>query len=243
MILVILAAGRGSRLKSQTVKIPKPLVQIKKKSLIEYNIDFMNKFKKVIIVTGYKGHLIRKKLSNKKILFIKNKNFNSTNMVYSLFCTFKYLKKFQKDVVVCYSDIIFDKSLFTSLKSKGTYLIVLKNWLKIWKLRMKMSLIKKDAEDLYSEKNFLLSIGQKIKNKLPKYQFSGIMKLRFYDIKKLYNFFNSLEDKKIDFTSFLNSALKNKVVKMKIKKTNKFWFEVDNLKDLKSLERLLNNHK
>lgn len=243
MILVILAAGRGSRLKFQTVHLPKPLVKINNQSLIEYNLKFINRFKKIIIVTGYKSHLIKKRLSNKKIFFIKNSNFKTTNMVYSLFCTFKYLKKFKSDIVVCYSDIIFDESIFNNLKGKGTYLIVLNNWLNIWKSRMKMKLIKEDAEDIVIKNNFLLSIGQKIKKKLPKYQFSGIMKLKFTDFKKLYNYFNVLGDKKIDFTSFLNSSIKNKIIKMTIKKTNKFWFEVDNLDDLKSLEGLLKRKK
>ena len=42
MILVILAAGRGSRLKFQTVHLPKPLVKINNQSLIEYNLRFIN---------------------------------------------------------------------------------------------------------------------------------------------------------------------------------------------------------
>jgi len=55
MQLVILASGKGSRLKNKTKKIPKCLVKVNKISIIDYNEKFINKFKKVIIVTGYKS--------------------------------------------------------------------------------------------------------------------------------------------------------------------------------------------
>ena len=80
--------------------------------------NFINKFKKIIIVTGYKDHLIKKKFrKNKKILFIKNKQFSKTNMVHSLF---KIKKKHIKneDLVVCYSDIIFDPKIHNKLTIK-----------------------------------------------------------------------------------------------------------------------------
>ena len=42
----------------------------------------MKKFKKVIIVTGFKGELIRQKLKNEKnIFFVKNSKFKKSNMV------------------------------------------------------------------------------------------------------------------------------------------------------------------
>ena len=63
MQLVILASGRGSRLNRKTKKIPKCLVKLKNKSIIDYNLKFYKKFKKKIIITGYKSHLLKKKLT------------------------------------------------------------------------------------------------------------------------------------------------------------------------------------
>ena len=60
MQLVILASGRGSRLQDKTKKIPKCLVKLKGKPIIDYNLKFFNKFKKKIIITGYKSQLIKK---------------------------------------------------------------------------------------------------------------------------------------------------------------------------------------
>ena len=240
MILVILAAGRGKRLGVKTKKIPKCLLEINGKSLINYNNDFINKFKKVIIITGYKDHLIKKNFKkNKSISFIKNQKYLKTNMVYSLFCAYKYLKKYKQDIVISYSDIVFDKSIFSLLKSKENFLIVYGEWLKIWKLRMKKSMIFNDAESLVVKKDILISIGQKITNEIPKYQYTGIIKLKFGNFAKLYRYFKTLKNDKIDFTSFLNSSIKDRIIKMKVKKTKKFWFEVDNSNDAKALARIV----
>jgi L-glutamine-phosphate cytidylyltransferase len=244
MILVILAAGRGKRLGLKTKKMPKCLVEINGKSLINYNKDFINRFKKVVIVTGYKDHLIKNNFKeNKSIIFIKNQKYLDTNMVYSLFCAYKYLKKYKEDIVISYSDIVFDKSIFSSLKSKGNFLIVYSEWLKIWKLRMKKSMIFNDAESLVVKKNILISIGQKIIKKIPKYQYTGIIKLRFNGFMKLYKYFKVQKNNKIDFTTFLNSSIYNGILEMKVKKTKKFWFEVDNLKDANVLTHIIKKNK
>ena len=58
MQLVILASGKGSRLKNKTKNIPKCLVKINGKSIIDYNKKIFSEFKNIIIVTGYKSKLI-----------------------------------------------------------------------------------------------------------------------------------------------------------------------------------------
>ena len=46
MKLAILSAGKGTRLKSKTDFLPKYLVEVNKKTIIEYMKNFINKFKK-----------------------------------------------------------------------------------------------------------------------------------------------------------------------------------------------------
>jgi len=242
MILVILAAGRGKRLGSMTQNLPKCLINLKKKNLIDYNLPFIKKFKKTVIITGYKSNLIEKKFKLfKSIKIIKNNFFSKTNMVYSLFKSTKYIKKTKKNVVVIYSDIIFDKSIFNLLKENQSFIVIYKDWLKIWKLRNNNNLqkIKSDAEDIVLKKDNLISIGGKIKNSLPTYQYMGILKFRYKDFIKINDYFKTLKNKKIDFTSFINLVLKKKIVKIKVKKTNKFWLEIDNQKDLRAANKLI----
>ena len=44
--------------------------------------------------------------------------------------------------------------------------------------------LKLDAEDVKTKKNEIISIGGKIKNKLPKYQFMGLIRINFKYLKK-----------------------------------------------------------
>ena len=99
--------------------------------------------------------------------------------------------------------------------------------------------ILKDAEQVIVKKNMLISIGDKITNKLPNYQYMGILKFKTADFFKLKIFYKKINDHKIDLTSFINLALKNKIIKLNTSITNKNWFELDNLKDIKYTEKQL----
>ena len=69
MKAIILAGGRGKRLKPVTDYVPKPLVPIKNIPIIEWQIRYLKKFgiKEVIICTGYKADMIESFLSMKKL--------------------------------------------------------------------------------------------------------------------------------------------------------------------------------
>ena len=69
MKAIILAGGRGKRLKPVTDYVPKPLVPIKNIPIIEWQIKYLKKFgiREVIICTGYKADMIESYLSMKKL--------------------------------------------------------------------------------------------------------------------------------------------------------------------------------
>jgi L-glutamine-phosphate cytidylyltransferase len=234
MNLVILASGMGKRLNK---KLPKCLVNINDKTLLERILNFSKEFDKVIIVGGYKVNLLKKIIKNqnrKNIYLINNKDYKTTNMVESFF---KAYNKVNQDVIISYSDIIFDSSLFKKMINYNkNHLLLKSNWKKVWMLRMSEKKIKLDAEDIQVKKRTIINIGSKINHKLPKYQFMGLIRFNKKDIKKIKSFYLSLKNKKIDFTSFLNSLIQSKVIRMNFQETNKFWFEIDTIKDLNALK-------
>ena len=229
MQLILLSAGRGSRLSQNLRKKPKSLAIINGKSILEHNTDFFNKFKKKYIITGYKGNLIKKFAKKNKFKIIHNIKYKSTNMVYSSFLATKFIKE---DVVICYGDIIFDSSIYNILKEKKNIMPLNKNWLSVWKKRMNRKKIMKDAENVSTKKNILLTIGGKIKSKLPKYQYMGLFKLKKNDFFKLSIYFKKIQNKKIDMTSFLDKSIKKNKVRFYIKPYYKTWFEIDSYKDI-----------
>jgi len=69
MKAIILAGGRGKRLRPITDYVPKPLVPIKNIPIIEWQIKYLKKFgiTEVVICTGYKQEMIENYLDMKKL--------------------------------------------------------------------------------------------------------------------------------------------------------------------------------
>ena len=238
MQLILLAAGKGSRLSKKYRSQPKCQIEISGKTLLEHNINFYKKFRHTSIVTGFKSEKLNSFIKKNKFKNYKNKDYNKTNMVYSLFRV-RSIKS--NNIVVCYGDIIFDEAIFNDFKKNYSNTIVLlkKNWLKVWKGRMKYNKIRNDAEDVEVKNNCLISIGKKIANKLPKYQYMGIIKFKKEDFYKLKKFFKKIKNTNVDFTTFLDRAIKSKIIKVKAAFTSKFWYEIDTLADIKFAEKNL----
>ena len=66
--LVILAGGKGSRLKEITKNTPKPLIKINGIPFLQYLINHYSKynFRNIYILAGYKGYKIKKQFHKKK---------------------------------------------------------------------------------------------------------------------------------------------------------------------------------
>ena len=213
MIQIILASGMGTRTGK---KIPKCLIKYKNETLLSRILKNSRFFKKTIIITGYKSKLILKELKKYKINDIKvvlNKDFKKTNMVDSFFKSYKFLNS---DIVITYSDIIYDSEIIEkTVKYTDNILPLKENWLDVWKKRMDYNLIKKDAENIKTFKNNILEIGTKIKNKMPKYQFMGIIKIKNKSIFLIFKFYKNLNNTNIDFTNFLNLVINKNITKFK----------------------------
>ena len=66
MKVVILAGGKGSRISEYTKKVPKPMIEIFGKTIIEHIIKIYSKqsYNDFYILTGYKGNMIKNFLIN-----------------------------------------------------------------------------------------------------------------------------------------------------------------------------------
>ena len=114
MKAIILAAGKGERMGTETENKPKCMIKYKGKAIIDYILEafYSCSIDYIIIVNGYKNNILEKYLENKNVNFITNNNYNNTNMVYSLFCAEAQMTD---DLIVSYSDIIYKKNVLNSL--------------------------------------------------------------------------------------------------------------------------------
>ena len=233
MQFLVLASGKGNRLKKYTQKKPKCLVKISNYRIIDYIKINFKYFKEVIIVAGYKKNIIKKEFIKQKIII--NKIYYKSNMVHSLFCSKNFINS---DVIISYSDIIFSPEIIKKMiKIKKTHIPINQSWLKIWLKRMNKKKVLEDAETLKIKSKFVISLGDRLIDKLPKFQFMGLIRINLKDFNKLFIFYKSLKNKKIDMTRFLDLAIKNKIISLSYFKTSKFWFEIDNTNDLNVLKK------
>ena len=115
------------------------------------------------------------------IKYINNKFYKTRDMTHSFITA---LKKINDDLIVTYTDILFDKKILKIIlknKKKEILLPILKNWKDVWKRRKKNYF--EDGEDLkIDSKNYLNNIGGNIdKKNVTKFQYTGI----FFIPKKL----------------------------------------------------------
>jgi len=113
---VILAAGRGERLSPHIDKLPKPLLSVSDKPIIERVISTIKKagIREFIIVTGYLGDIIQNELKDGKrlgvkISYVHNPNYTLGNAS-SLLCTEKALQG-EESFILTMSDHLLEKTL------------------------------------------------------------------------------------------------------------------------------------
>lgn len=161
MKAIILAAGRGSRMKSLTDERPKCLVELRGRTLLHWQLQALRNagIQEIAIVTGYKREL----LADQGLIEFHNPRWAQTNMVSSLACAGDWLEN--SVCIVSYSDIFYSPVAVQSLIASEATLAVTydPNWLALWTQRFGDPLL--DAETFrLSASGTLAEIGNKPKS-------------------------------------------------------------------------------
>ena len=160
MKMIVLAAGQGTRLRPITENIPKCMVNLAEKPIIEWQIEnalSMN-FKKILVIGGYQAE----KISTLGQELLINERFDETNMVYTLSCAGDELAD---EIVVSYGDIYYESTVLKRVvdSDNDISVVVDLDWLDYWETRFEDPLL--DAETLKLGKNSeIIEIGQQIKD-------------------------------------------------------------------------------
>jgi choline kinase len=112
MKAIILAAGEGSRMGKLAQNIPKPLVMVNGKSIIERQLSILkqNKILDVIIVTG--SH--NEKFNFKNVVYVNDLDHKKHDTLGSLITARDYMND---EIIITYADQIFDEKIMESVNN------------------------------------------------------------------------------------------------------------------------------
>ena len=118
MKVIILSAGIGSRLRPLTEHSPKCLVKINGKEILRYQIEsfIKNGISEIVLVTGYKGDMVSdfcEKNNFHQVKIIENKEYNSTNNMYSLHMAKEEV--YGNDFLFCNGDVIYSSDIINQI--------------------------------------------------------------------------------------------------------------------------------
>ena len=207
---IILAGGRGKRLRPITDYVPKPLISIKNIPIIEWQIKYLKKFgiSEVIICSGYKTEMIENYLKNKKLgikitFSIENKPLGTGGAIK------KAGKKIKdKSFIVINGDIITNIDLEKLLKKENSIASI--------QLKTNFGILQIDENKIikFDEKKEIKNIWMN----------AGIYHLN----KEIINELPNVGD--IEKTLFPDYAKKGKLSTIKF--TNSKWYSIDSFKDM-----------
>jgi len=248
---IIIAGGPGFRLNPLTNEIPKCMVKLFGKSLLERQINILRKsgISDITVVTGYLSELV----NYPNINFIKNENYKTTNINEGLFCA----KEKLNNSIVCYGDIIYEENVLKQLlQFNGDIGIAVRSdWEESYKERTDHPT--SEAENVLIENKKIIKIKKNIvKKKLDQQltEFLGMMKLSKKGSEILLNKYNELQEfrhKKFHNASSLDTAyitdmlqeLIDSGIEIKPIVIDGIWNEIDTIQDFEIVKKRLANVK
>lgn len=219
MKAIILAGGRGKRLRPITDYVPKSLVPINNIPIIEWQIKYLKKYgiKEIIICTGYKAEMIKNFLAMKNNLGVKIKfSIEKTPLGTGGAIRQACLSIKDKSFFVLNGDTITDINLNQLAKNQNSIASI--------ELKTKFGTIetKDDMVTKFNEKKEISNLWMN----------AGIYHLQQEILKDL--------PKKgdIEKTVFPDYAKKGKLTTVKFK--NILWYSIDSFKDIEECSAELN---
>tara|TARA_B110000438_G_scaffold61353_1_gene61616 strand:+ start:353 stop:1102 length:750 start_codon:yes stop_codon:yes gene_type:complete len=247
MKVIIIAAGQGSRLGELTKNIPKPLLDINGKSILERQIELFHKFgiKDIVIIRGPN----KEKFHLNDVRYIEDTNYLYGEQTSSLMFARNEIKG---DVIISFGDIIFDELILQQLLESNGELILStdQNWEKSYEIRTEVSQKISDFVELKNNQIIkFLKNSEEIIEKNSIVEFIGLMKLSKMGSEKMVRTYEELEKNHIGKFHYASSFKKAKVIDLleelrlknmniKIKKINGIWCEIDTQQDLEIAKKI-----
>ena len=173
MKAIILAAGYSSRLGNQFEDMPKGLLDINGKSIIQRQITLFHekKIDEIIIVTGPNSD----KFNFEDVTYVEDKNYGENEVLGSLMATKNLMNT---EIIMTYSDILFDKAILDQVLNFQDNIGVATemNWLPTYQNRSQHPL--SQADNVLIKNGKITEMRKNIQKPDSKIgEFTGIVKL------------------------------------------------------------------
>ena len=248
MRAIILAAGSGLRLGQHTKDIPKALLDLNGKSILERQISLLRQhaINEIFVVTGYQ----REKHTLKDIEYIFNPRYAETEQLASMMVA---RTKISDDVLIIFGDIVFDEQILQQIlvSNDDIGIAIDLDWEKSYNERPDNPKSLADKVLIYQKK--IQQISAKITSLSMKNQqigeFLGVIKLsrrgskimvqKYQELERShtvkFNDASSLEKAKL--VDILQELIDSKIEIYPIPITGK-WCEIDTPKDLERARKI-----
>ena len=240
MRALILAAGRGSRMRQLGDERPKCLVELAGRPLLERQVAALRSggIGEVGVVRGYRAEM----LSFPGLSYFDNSRWAETNMVASLAAAAEWLRS--GPVIVSYADIFYRAALVRSLGGAQGDLVITydRAWRTLWTQRFADPLA--DAETFRTnDAGELLEIGGRTRDiDEIQGQYMGLLKFTPVAWRAVESLLDRLETTvrdRLDMTGLLRRLLAAGTARIRTVGTDGQWGEVDNPGDVALYEAML----
>jgi choline kinase len=173
---VIIAAGRGSRLKNETDDIPKTLVEVMGRPMLEWVLEAFESAglsrRDVVFICGYRADVIKARYP--EFTYVTNHDWQNNNILLSLLMAREY---WGDGFVSTYGDIVYEGAVVQKLVASPADIVL--GCDTAWRRRYvgRTQHPETDAEKLRADGKRVLELSRTIPSEQASGEFIGVMKL------------------------------------------------------------------
>ncbi|MHA1955014.1 MAG: phosphocholine cytidylyltransferase family protein [Candidatus Heimdallarchaeaceae archaeon] len=240
MLVLLLAAGRSKRLKPITDLIPKTLIKLNGKAILDLIIETLlkNELRDIYVVTGHGEEYVREHLTaiyeGVNFEFVYNPEYDTRENIYSVLLALNELKE-SDDLLIINSDVVYHPDILDQFVQnyKGNQLII--DYAK--------KLGEEEMKVIFDKEGHLSKINKKLEPEASDGEYIGILVIEKESFEKFKKLTQELIDAGVDdYYEEVIQQMVNRGMLISGYSTNmKLWIEVDTHQDLEYAKRIVSN--